>query len=135
MPLSLFTITTTAQPADTPLPSGGSRCLVTRQQRARCNLMTAKLLAKRLKSSTKTSCFGLQFGAYCIAIWCLSETKTSCFGRWQLNGCRPLSRKGGTGYIQIMFFAASCAGTANKKKGSRKFGYSAGSPYFCGRKL
>ena len=92
--MPIFAITTTARPAETPMPTGGSRCLVARQQSARCNLMTAKLLAKRLKSSTKTTCFGLQFGTYCIAIWYLSETKTSCFGRWQLNGCRPLSRKG-----------------------------------------
>ena len=43
--------------------------------------------------------------------------------------------KRGTGRIQIMHFAASCAAAENKKKGSRKFGYSAASPYFCGRKL
>ncbi len=36
---------------------------------------------------------------------------------------------------QTMLFAASCAAAENKKKGSRKFGYSAASPYFCGRKL
>ena len=29
---------------------------------------------------SKTTCFGLPFGAYCIAIWPLLQTKTSCFG-------------------------------------------------------
>ena len=50
----------------------------------------------------------------------------------RLSTAKP---KRGTGRIQIMLFAASCAAAENKKKGSRKFGYSAASPYFCGRKL
>jgi len=50
----------------------------------------------------------------------------------RLSTAKP---KRGTGHTPIMLFAASCAGTANKKKGGRKFGYSAASPYFCGRKL
>ena len=50
----------------------------------------------------------------------------------RLSTAKP---KRGTGRIQIMLFAASCAAAANKKKGRRKFGYSAASPYFCGRKL
>ena len=50
----------------------------------------------------------------------------------RLSTAKP---KRGTGRIQIMLFAASCAVTENKKKWSRKFGYSAASPYFCGRKL
>ena len=101
--MPIFAIATTALPAETPLPTGGSSSLAARQRKARCNLMIAKLLAKRLKPSTKTTCFGLQFGTYCIAIWCLSETKTTCFGRWQLNGCRPLSRKGEPGASKSCF--------------------------------
>ena len=89
-----------------------------RHRRARCNLMTAKLLAKRLKSSTKTTCFGLQFGTYCIAIWCLSETKTSCFGRWQLNGCRPLSRKGEPGAPKSCFSQPLAPTLQTRKKGA-----------------
>ena len=50
----------------------------------------------------------------------------------RLSTAKP---KRGTGRTQIMLFAASCAAAENKKKGGRKFGYSAGSPYFCGRKL
>ncbi|GEM_PF-3209567 len=118
MPLPIFAITTTAHPTDSPLPTGGSRCLAARQQRARCNLMTAKLLAKRQKSSTKTTCFGLQFGTYCIAIWCLSETKTSCFGRWQLNGCRPLSRKGEPGAPKSCFSQPLALPLKIRKKGA-----------------
>ena len=118
MPLPLFTITTTARPADTPLPTGGSSSLAARQRRARCNLMTARLLAKRLKSSTKTSCFGLQFGTYCIAIWCLLETKTTCFGRWQLNDCRPLSRKGEPGTPKSCISQPLAPPLKTRKKGA-----------------